>query len=154
MDAILDALRKRFRFAEGRTPHDGWDMLHEAGRFPDALLYALLFLPKLSLVEDSVLLSDGSDDVAERFREAKRRLKWPLAEIEASFNMREIPFLFIDRDFTDDEERLVAEAIAETWRRALAVSFPTRRFAVNLLSASENAGHITVEFYEIRDRRD
>ena len=150
MDAILDALRKRFRFTEGRIPHDEWDMLHEAGRFPDALLYALLFLPRLSLVEDSVLLSDGSDDVAERFREAKKNSRWSLEEIEASFNMREIPFLFTDRDYTDDEEGLLAEAIAEAWRRALAASFPTRRFAVNLLSASENAGHITVEFYEVR----
>lgn len=150
MDAILDALRKRFRFAEGRIPHDAWDMLHEAGRFPDALLYALLFLPRLSLVEDSVLLSDGCDNIAMRFREAKKNSKSSLREIEASFNIREIPFLFIDRDYTDDEARLLAEAIAEAWRRALTTSFPIRRFAVNLVPASENAGNIAVEFYELR----
>ena len=125
-------------------------MLYESGRFPDALLYALLFMPTLSLVEDSVLLSDGNDDKAAAFREARKSSKMPLGELEACFNMRDIPYLFLDQNYTDEEESLLAEAIAEAWRRALAFSFPSRRFVVNIVPAIENGGDMRVEFQEIR----
>src|SRR5882724_19889 len=137
-DLIFSVLRKRYRFREGQVPHDARDMVHEVGKAPEALLYSLLFVPELSVVADSVLLTYGDSAVEERFLKAKREGAMPVERLEASFNMVEVPFLFIDRNFDDDEERLLAERIAEAWRRALAAFCPDRRFVVNIVPPEEN----------------
>lgn len=147
---LLAALRKRFRFSEGQVPHDAEDMVYEQGKAPEALLYSLLFLPELSMVADSVLLTNGSSDVEQRFLEAKKTSRRPLDRLEASFNGADIPYLFVDNDFDEHEERLLAERIAEAWRRALAAFRPDRRFVVNIIPPEENAGDTRVEFFERR----
>lgn len=148
-EAILTALRKRFR-SEGHVPHDEMDMLHETGKAPEALLYSLLFVPTLFIVDDSVLLMHGVDDAERHFLEAKKASGMPLERLEASINRVEIPFLFIDRDLDDDEERLLAEQIAEAWRGALAVFCPERRFMVKVIPPEENGDVTAVEFFERR----
>jgi hypothetical protein len=148
-EAILTALRKRFR-SEGHVPHDEMDMLHETGKAPEALLYSLLFVPTLFIVDDSVLLMHGVDEAERHFLEAKRASGMPLERLEASINRVEIPFLFIDRDLDDGEERLLAEQIAEAWRGALAVFCPERRFMVKVVPPEENGDVIAVEFFERR----
>ena len=148
-EAILTALRKRFR-SDGHVPHDEMDMLHETGKAPEALLYSLLFVPTLFIVDDSVLLMHGVDDAARHFLEAKKASGMPLERLEASINRVEIPFLFIDRDLDDDEERLLAEQIAEAWRGALAVFCPERRFMVKVIPPEENGDVTAVEFFERR----
>jgi hypothetical protein len=152
IEAILTALRKRFRFVEGQVPHDEMDMLHEAGKAPEALLYSLLFVPRLSIVADSVLLTYiyGVDDTERHFLEGKREGRMSLERLEASFNRVEVPFLFFDRNADDDEDRLLAERIAEAWRGALAVFCPDRRFVVNVVPPEENGDIIAVEFFERR----
>jgi hypothetical protein len=148
-EAILTALRKRFR-SEGHVPHDEMDMLHETGKAPEALLYSLLFVPTLFIVDDSVLLMHGVDDAERHFREAKKASGMPLERLEASINRVEVPFLFIDRDLDDGEERLLAEQIADAWRGALAVFYPERRFMVKVIPPEENGDVIAVEFFERR----
>lgn len=148
-EAILTALRKRFR-SEGHVPHDEMDMLHETGKAPEALLYSLLFVPTLFIVDDSVLLMHGVDEAERHFLEAKRASGMPLERLEASINRVEVPFLFIDRDLDDDEERLLAEQIAEAWRGALAVFSPERRFMVKVIPPEENGDVTAVEFFERR----
>lgn len=148
--AIQRALRKKFSFNEGRVPHSPEDMIFAAGNASDALLYSLLFVPELSLVDDSVLLTNGSSEVREAFSAAKRKSQMPLERLEASFNMREIPFLFANGQFEENDENLLADKVAEAWRRALKSFCPDRRFAVNVVPAEENAGNVTVEFYELR----
>jgi hypothetical protein len=148
-EAILTALRKRFR-SEGHVPHDEMDMLHETGKAPEALLYSLLFVPTLFIVDDSVLLLHGVDDAERHFLEAKKASGMPLERLEASINRVEVPFLFIDRDLDDDEERLLAEQIAEAWRGALAVFSPERRFMVKVIPPEENGDVTAVEFFERR----
>ena len=127
-------------------------MLHEVGKAPEALLYSLLFVPRLSIIADSVLLTHiyGVDDAERHFLEAKREGRMSLERLEASFNRVEVPFLFMDRDFDDDEERLLAERIAEAWCGALAVFSPDRRFVVNVVPPEENGDIIAVEFFERR----
>ena len=149
-EPILAALRKRFPFSEGHMPHNEMDMVHEAGKAPEALLYSLLFVPTLFIVDDSVLLMHGVDEAERHFLQAKRSSGMPLARLEASFNRVEVPFLFIDRDFDDDEERLLAERIAAAWRGVLAVFCPDRRFVVNVVPPEENGDVIAVEFFERR----
>jgi hypothetical protein len=149
-EAILTALRKRFRLGEAHVPHDEMDMLHEAGKALEALLYSLLFVPTLFIVDDSVLLMHGVDDAERHFLEAKRASGMSLERLEASFNRVEVPFLFIDRDLDDDEERLLAERIAEAWRGTLAVFYPDRRFVVKIIPPEENGDIIAVEFFERR----
>jgi hypothetical protein len=148
-EAILTALRKRFR-SDGHVPHDEMDMLHETGKAPEALLYSLLFVPTLFIVDDSVLLMHGVDDAERHFLEAKKASGMPLERLEASINRVEIPFLFIDRDLDDDEERLLAEQIAEAWRGALAVFCTERRFVVKVIPPEENGDVTAVEFFERR----
>ena len=148
-EAILTALRKRFR-SDGHVPHDEMDMLHETGKAPEALLYSLLFVPTLFIVDNSVLLMHGVDDAERHFLEAKRASGMPLERLEASINRVEVPFLFIDRDLDDDEERLLAEQIAEAWRGALAVFCPERRFTVKVIPPEENGDVTAVEFFERR----
>ena len=148
-EAILTALRKRFR-SEGHVPHDEMDMLHETGKAPEALLYSLLFVPTLFIVDDSVLLMHGVDDAERHFLEAKKASGMPLERLEASINRVEVPFLFIDRDLDDGEERLLAEQIADAWRGALAVYCPERRFMVKVIPPEENGDVIAVEFFERR----
>jgi len=148
-EAILTALRKRFR-SEGHVPHDEMDMLHETGKAPEALLYSLLFVPTLFIVDDSVLLMHGVDDAERHFLEAKKASGMPLERLEASINRVEVPFLFIDRDLDDDEERLLAEQIAEAWRGALAVFCPERSFMVKVIPPEENGDVTAVEFFERR----
>ena len=148
-EAILTALRKRFR-SEGHVPHDEMDMLHETGKAPEALLYSLLFVPTLFIVDDSVLLMHGVDDAERHFLEAKKASGMPLERLEASINRVEVPFLFIDRDLDDGEERLLAEQIADAWRGALAVFCPERRFMVKVIPPEENGDVIAVEFFERR----
>jgi hypothetical protein len=151
MTSILAALRRRFSFTEGEVAHDPDDMVFQAGNAPDALLYSLLFVPELSVVDGSVLLTNGDTDIEERFLSAKRETQTPLDRLEASFNFREIPFLFAHGKFeNDDEEQLLAEKLAEAWRRALAAFAPSRQFAVCIVPAEENAGNIAVQFYERR----
>jgi hypothetical protein len=152
-DSLLAALRKRFRFSEGSVPHATGDMVHEVGKAPQALLYSLLFVPDLSIVADSVLLTYLDDAVSERFLEAKSNSKFSLERLEASFNNVEVGFLFADRNFDENEERLLAERIAEAWRGALAVFCPDRTIVVRVVPAEENAGDIRVEFFERRSGR-
>jgi len=149
-ESILAALRKRLQFSEGRVPHDASDMIFEKGQAQAALLYSLLFVPELTMVDNSVLLTNGSSDIATRFLDAKTKSGMPLDRLEASFNLIEIPFLFANGDFQDDEERLLAEKIAEALQRAVAAFCPDRHFIVNIVPAEENAGNIAVEFFESR----
>lgn len=99
---------------------------------------------------DSVLVTFGDKDLEERFLKAKAANDWPLDKLEASFNLTEVPYLFSDRSGSDEEDRLLAEQIAQAWRGALAVFSPDRRFVVNVVSPDLNGGIIAVEFFEIR----
>jgi len=147
---ILSAIRKRLKFSEGQVPHDAQDMIYERGKAPEALLYSLLFVPELSIVAGSVLLTNGDPSVEERFVTAKESRAIPLDQLEASFNMIDVPYIFNNRDFDEEEERLLAERIAEAWRRALAAFCPERRFIVNVVTPEHNAGDTRVEFFEYR----
>ena len=153
VEPILATLRKYFRFSEGQIPHDAEDMLFEVGKVSEALLYSLLFVPSFSIVEDSVLLTNGAQDVGQRFLEAKRAGRMSLDRLEASFNRIEIPFMFSDRNFGNNEEYLLADRIADAWRGSLAQWHPDRRFVVTIVPPEDNAGNIAVEFNENRSQR-
>jgi hypothetical protein len=150
MDAILTALRKRYRFSEGEVPHDAADMVYEAGKVHEALLYSLLFAPEFSIVDDSVVLTYADYDTERRFLEAKKAGSMPLEKLEASFNHVEVEFLFANRDFDSNEERLLAERIATAWRGALSVFCPDRRMVVHIPPPEDYGGNIVVEFFERR----
>lgn len=108
-DALLDALRTRFPAAEGDIRHELHDFLHEFGSVQSALLYAVLYAPTLCELDGSVLLSLAGSDVCERFSDKKKEWKGALADLEASFNMVEVPYLFSDRSSTTAEDALLAE---------------------------------------------
>jgi hypothetical protein len=152
-EALLTALRKRFQFSEGSVPHDPGDMVYEAGKASEALLYSLLFVPDLSIVADSVLLTYPDSAVAERFLKARSKTELSLERLEASFNSVDVGYLFARGNFDENEERLLAERIAEAWRGALAVFCPDRRMVVRIVPPEENGGDIAVEFFERRSEK-
>lgn len=73
--------------------------------------------------------------------------------MERSFNLVFIRRIFGPdrRDATDEEERLLAETVAEAWRAWLHWRYQGRRFVVEVLGAEETGDVIGVTFYE--DRR-
>jgi len=150
IDAILTALRKRYHFSEGEVPHDAGDMVHEVGKAREALLYSLLFVPKFSIVDDSLLLTYADSDIEGRFLEAKKAGRLSLEELEASFNLVEVGFLFANRDFDADEECLLAKRIVAAWRGALAVFCPDRRMIVHVAPPEDYGGNTVVTFFERR----
>jgi hypothetical protein len=149
-DAILAALRKRYRFSEGEVPHDAGDMVYEAGKDHEALLYSLLFVPEFSIVDDSVLLNYADIDTERRFLEAKKAGRMSLESLEVSFNHVEVEFLFAKGSLDSNEERLLAERIAAAWRGALAVFCPDRHMVVRIPPPEDYAGNTVVEFFERR----
>ncbi len=150
-DELLATLRKRFQPIEGQVPHSVTDILHEVGSVGGALLYSCLFVPRFIEVDDSVLIDLDGANVRDRFRAAKARGDLSLAELEASFNFVEVPYLFSDRETTDAEISLLAEKLRDTWRCWLRNLYPDRRFTVTVLGPQETGDVVALQFYEVRN---
>ena len=53
-------------------------------------------------------------------------------------------------DTTDEEDSVLAELIAESWRNLLKSRYPERNFTVEILSPQATGSTVGVGFYEIR----
>ena len=148
-DVLLEALRRRFRAIEGTVQHVPDDFLHEFGDVVSALMYSRVFMPDFVEVDGSILLGLYFPDRAQEFRAAKAKGR-SLAAVEASFNSIEVPYLFSNRDSTDEEDTLLANKIEEAWRARLKCLYPKREFVVATLSPEKTGSVVGVQFYEIR----
>jgi len=124
--------------------------MHEFGDVVSALLYSVLFVPDFIEVEHSVLLTFGREDQAQKFVKAKNNTKMTLSALESSFNFVEVPYLFSNRDSTDDEDKLLSETIAEAWRGRLKTLYPTRVFVVSPIGPEITGSVVGVHFFELR----
>jgi hypothetical protein len=147
-EILLGALRRRFKALEGAVPHAPCDFLHEFGDAISALLYAVVFVPEFVEIDGSVLLDGFS--AHDRFLEAKSRNESSLATLESSFNFIKVSYLFSNRDSTDDEDRLLAEKIADAWRYRLKGLYPKQTFVVSVINPQVTGSVVGVHFFELR----
>lgn len=151
---LINVIGQRFRSSVAEKPTSLGDWLHAVGRGGEALLYSILFMPELVLVSGSVLLAWGLPDEASRtrFLEALAEGNKSREELEASFNFVEIGYLFDapGRDTSDKEDELLAELIRKAWEGWLKVSYPDRRFKVEVLSEEVTGSTVGVHFFEVR----
>ncbi|MBD0274579.1 MAG: hypothetical protein ICV73_21945 [Acetobacteraceae bacterium] len=144
---ITALLTRRHGQGWGTEPCDRRSgFLHGFGSVGDALLHSALFVPELIEVEGCVFLKDvgwkgvGWDEVGAGVRaaraEAPEKLKWYVD----SFNWVELPYLFNDREGSNEEADALAEVLAQAWRARLQGLFPDRRFAVRV-TGTEETGH-------------
>jgi hypothetical protein len=146
---LTEALRRKFKPNEGIIPHSEYDFLHEFGDTVSALLYGSLFSPEFIEVDGSILIDIDPSDRAREFL-TKKPSGWCVAELEASFNFIEIPYIFANRDSSDQEDELLAKMVAESWQAKLNLKFPTRKFIVSALPPEQTGSVAGVQFYEER----
>ncbi|NND60927.1 MAG: hypothetical protein HKN49_11740 [Gammaproteobacteria bacterium] len=150
---MLTAVLARY-FGGDNCGFDEYDFIHKYGRASWALLLAKLFLPDFAEIEGSVLLTTNaaSREATDRFLQAAKEATLTRRELEESFNLLEIGYLFDaeGRDTEDEDDDILAEYVGEAWRRSLAASFPGRRFNVRVLCTEETGSTVGVTFSEVR----
>jgi hypothetical protein len=121
----------------------------------EALLYALLYVPEFVEVEGSILqiaFPINPDTFPQSFIDAKKEKKWPLNQLEDSFNRVDTSYACRNvpraNNITAEDDELFAECIAEAWRGRLALLYPKRRFKVSMF-AEDGSGY-SVTFHEVR----
>src|SRR6266700_2692102 len=149
-EILIAALRRKFKAREGAVAHSPENFMYEFGDVVSALLYSALFVPDFLEVDNSVLINFGRADQAHKFVEAKKKSKMTLSALESSFNFVEVPYLFSNRDSTDDEDKLLSETIAEAWRGRLKTLYPTRTFVVSPIGPNSTGSIVGVHFFELR----
>ncbi|MGV8998195.1 MAG: hypothetical protein ACOH12_14740 [Parvibaculaceae bacterium] len=149
-EKLAELLQQHFQSQSQISNFDIADILHSHGDGVSALLYSQLFVPNLIEIDGSVLLNFYPDiEMKERFLAAKKDTKLSLMDLEASFNLLEIPYIFSNRKSSDDDDLALANLIAEAWRGRLAYTYPNRLFVVRVLSNSIEPD-IAVQFFEER----
>jgi len=149
----LNALKRSFE-VKGYENFDSYDYLHAIGSAKEALLYAGLFCPDLIEIEDMVLLKMKVDDEVnlKGLYKLKSEGKRTHQEIEKSFNFVEVPYCFASgrNDLSEEEETLLAELIASSWRGRLITEYPNRRFKVMVAKVGDLSDVVAVVFFEER----
>jgi len=148
--SLLTVLGDCFPLKEGSRPFSALDFTHAYGSVVGALLYLPIFLPDFLVVDGSVILDSGDKDLPFRFRSARESWAEGLEELEATFNWREVPYLFSQASATQEQCVILAQAIAEMWRMRLQASFPQTSFLVEVLYSTETGGEIGVGFKAVR----
>lgn len=156
-DRILALLHERYA-GQGYdlTNWDRGDFVHAFGTPAAAILHSALFMPAFVEIGSHVFLNGiGSDlrldpSLAENLVAAKRESEEQLRSTLSSYNWVEVTYLFGgSRPETDEEERLLADLMAEAWRARLALLFPERRFVVRVMEPEETGDSLGVGFEEI-----
>jgi hypothetical protein len=136
------------------TGFNAFDFIHAFGSGREALLSAQLFWPEFAEFKGMIFLRQTieTEDDKRRIEEAFKRYGADVAKTEQSFNIVEIPNLFGRRmgETDEDEDRLLAEILAEIWTSRLHGLFPDHQFDINILESSETGGEIAVLFCQKR----
>ncbi|MBX3282036.1 MAG: hypothetical protein KF756_06115 [Acidobacteria bacterium] len=120
-----------------------------------ALAYAKLFWPDFVEFKGMIFVGDNFDretkdriDAILHSSEAERE---DFSGIEKSFNFFEVPSYFFGRhagDTNEEEDRYLAEKLAEMWKCKLSMDFPERSFVIKLIEPEESGGEIALMFYQ------
>lgn len=133
---------------------DALDYIHKYGKGSWALLFSNLFVPDFIELDGSVLLANTarSDEAKERFTTALTNKQMTRPELESSFNLLEVGYLFdaAGRDTSETDDMILAQSIGEALRRSLLAMYPNREFEVRVSTPSESGSTASVSFFEKR----
>lgn len=62
----------------------------------------------------------------------------------------EVPYLFIARALDEPDDKLLAELMGQTWKAALASTYPERKWRTRVLKPEETGSVVGVAFEEVR----
>lgn len=147
---MIEIFHKHFGF---RSEFSENDYLYAFGKASNSLLYSFLFLPELLEIEKVVFLKKNVYDVGLIKEELVSGDKTKeILKLELSYNYIEVGYLFDcpGRDLSEDEEALLADRIRASWDGWLKISYPNRKFTVEIVSAGITGSSIGVQFYENR----
>ncbi|BCJ58161.1 hypothetical protein [Micromonospora endophytica] len=126
---------------------DPVEYISELGDSVQALVYSMLFWPKLVEIEGAVFVALWGDDaqyISRRLRVPVSSSKWaPLSwsKFVDSFNIFEIAQIFRQNrgpaELVEDANRELALVLVRSWSARLSASFPERRFSVRLVASDE-----------------
>jgi len=147
---VLEVVRRHFQGPEEDPNSTSGDFIHASGTAAHACLFAGLFCPEFVEVDGSVLLRRSVETEEERIRFLQYRDLKGKQAAEASFNFVEVPYLFrpAGRDLTDEEDQVLAEVLAASWRGWLGQLYPGRRFAVDVLPPQETGSVVGIQVSE------
>lgn len=144
-------LRRRYDLSAVQALND---VVYEHGVASQAILYGALYAPELSEVCNSILLTWNVPDqeARDRFLDELKADKFSREELEASFNLVEVGYLFAPRgrDTSDEEDELLAEQLRASWAGYLKHQYPGREFVIEVLSPQDTGSTVGVCFYEKR----
>lgn len=154
-ERILQIIRQRFPEADPAGSFTLDDYLHSCGRASDALLYVALFCPALVELDGSILLLRAVEDQADRTRFLEYKASKGRRAAESSFNLLEVPYAFgpgrrAASEGSENDDAVLAEAVAASWRAWLPAQYAGRRFVVELLEPEQTGSVIGIRFYEDR----
>lgn len=135
---------------EGASPTDftALDFVGALGSVSGALLYARLFLPEFVEVDGMVFLKETVAEAGGP--EGIRRLRSEAADshdVEKRLNSFHINLNFPNRlkDNSEEDDRLLAEQLADMWGLRLQQLYPARRFEVRVV---DEDGEASVCFHQ------
>lgn len=125
-------------------------LIHLYGKAEEALLYAALFSPIFNEFGSLIIVDSGrvKNEVEEKIDNC-RFLGWTDREIEQSFNLIEVGYLFSNRDSSDLLDRALALAMIECWSNALRNRFPQKNFRFEIFDGQESGGAISFVFFQV-----
>jgi hypothetical protein len=154
-DDIVSVLRNGVAGWRDVAGWDRADFLHEYGSIRSALVHSVLFAPNFVEIEGVVFLKElcaelpgGWERLAVNVREARERSSGDLHGLLATYNWLEVPYLFADRQGTEEELSVLVRAIADAWSVRLRGLYPMRNFEVRVIPPRETGSTIGVGFVE------
>lgn len=150
-EKIINALKRNFG-KSGYENFSAFDFLHAEGSAKNAILYGSLFFPEFVEIDGTVLLKTNVADQEnlDRFYSLRSSGTKHHVEIEDSFNFLEVIYCFGGErnELSFEDEELLAEMVAESWRCRLVASFPGRSFEVKVCHPGEISDVFSVRFRE------
>jgi hypothetical protein len=130
------------------------DFMSAFGSPLDGLVYSRLFWPEFIEFKEMIFLKESIEDEDDKRKIAEtfKRYGGDKTKTEQSFNLIEIPSGFFTRglgDTTEEEDRWLAEKLAEMWLCRLQFLYPNRKFEVKVLNPEETGGEVGVIFYQL-----
>ncbi|MFD7019139.1 hypothetical protein [Streptomyces sp. NPDC059928] len=155
---LIKYLREMFPHVESEDPVS---YVSEAGDAINALLYSLLYWPRLVEVHGAVFVAlSGNDEVEIRERLSAPAgsaipnwlsLSWP--EVVDSYNIFEIGHLFQSvaaaAEDSDSLHHVLGGILVKSWSARLAEGYPERRFSVRLVEPDESMMELRIEVAQV-----
>ena len=127
------------------------DIIFQCADSISAMLYHSVFFPDFIEIDGSIIIKRNIENQENRFYAALENLSLTRSEIEASFNLVEIAYMFHDNDhLTTFAERKLATLVRDAWKSKLHLTYPNRNFQVNVIDPERSGSVYCVEFFEIR----